>query len=115
MQRDARTGAYTQAIQFQCLERGGVRIFEGINFLSRTTDDQPAQMAAMHARASAAGMDAYGSSAEQMHVVQHAPSGAPPVDNAWQRMWEAVGLPRLLALAEGAMHTQAEDILNKVQ
>ncbi|KAG8466481.1 hypothetical protein KFE25_002237 [Diacronema lutheri] len=115
VQRDARTGAYTQAIQFQCLERGGVRIFEGINFLSRTTDDQPAQMAAMHARASAAGMDAYGSSAEQMHVVQHAPSGAPPVDNAWQRMWEAVGLPRLLALAEGAMHTQAEDILNKVQ
>ena len=26
---------YKEAIQFQCLERGGVRVFEGINFLSR--------------------------------------------------------------------------------
>lgn len=115
VQKDPKSGEYTQAIQFQCLERGGVRIFEGINFLSRTTDRQAEQMAEMHARATRAGMDPYGSSVEQMHVVEHSAPGAAPVDNAWQRMWEAIGLPKLLALAEGAMHSQAEDILNKVQ
>lgn len=113
MQKDAR-GEYTQAIQFQCLERGGVRVFEGINFLSRTTDDQLAQMARMHEVATKAGMDPYGSSVGSMHVVQHSPPGSPPVDNVWQRTWDRVGFGKLLALAEGAMHSQAEDILNPV-
>lgn len=114
VQTDPKTGAYTQALQFQCLERGGVRIFEGINFLSRTPDDAAgSQMAALHARATKAGLDPYGATAAQTHVVTHPPPGG-GADNAWQRMWEAVGLPRLLALAEGAMHTQAEGILNKV-
>jgi hypothetical protein len=108
-------GQYTQAIQFQCLERGGVRIFEGINFLSRTTDDQPRQLGEMHERATRAGMDPYGSSADQMHVVEHMAPGSPPVDNDWQRFWDRIGFGKLLALAEGAMHSQAEDILNKVQ
>ena len=35
VQTDPNTGEYTEAIQFQCLERGGVRVFEGINFMSR--------------------------------------------------------------------------------
>ena len=113
MQRNSK-GEYTQAIQFQCLERGGVRIFEGINFLSRTPDNGPAQLAEMHARATRAGLDPYGSSVEQMHVVQHEQTNAPPIDNDWQRMWTAIGLPKLLALAEGAMHSLAEDILNPV-
>ena len=35
VQTDPKTKEYTESIQFQCLERGGVRVFEGINFMSR--------------------------------------------------------------------------------
>lgn len=114
VQKDAR-GEYTQALQFQCLERGGVRIFEGINFLSRTPENQDEQLAALHARATAAGLDPYGASVEQVHRVEHDGLDAKAVDNEWQRMWKAIGFDKLLALAESAMHSQAEDILNKVQ
>ena len=34
-------GGYADAIQFQCLDAGGVRVFEGINFLSRDRDISP--------------------------------------------------------------------------
>ena len=40
VQKDPNTGEYTEAIQFQCLERGGVRIFEGINFIAHAKDEQ---------------------------------------------------------------------------
>ena len=46
----AAPGDYTEAIQFQCLERGGVRIFEGINFLSRDATMSDAKMQAIRAR-----------------------------------------------------------------
>ena len=46
-----RQGGYSEAIQFQCLERGGVRIFEGINFLTRSPTMSAERLAAMHARA----------------------------------------------------------------
>ncbi|KAL1522140.1 hypothetical protein AB1Y20_021780, partial [Prymnesium parvum] len=108
VQRDA-SGAYTEAIQFQCLERGGVRIFEGINFLSRAAEMSEEQMRAMHARASAAGMDAYGASAEQMHVVPHTKPGAPAVDNSWQELWRRIRFPELLALVESSTHSAFED------
>ena len=57
-------GNYQDAIQFQCLERGGVRIFEGINFLSRAPAMSDAELAAMHGRAKAAGMAARALEAE---------------------------------------------------
>ena len=59
-------GKYTEAIQFQCLERGGVRIFEGINFLSRSPTMSSAELDAMHARATRAGLDPYGASPSQV-------------------------------------------------
>ena len=64
-------GEYTEAIQFQCLERGGVRVFEGINFLTRSPDMSQGRLDAMFARAKAAGMYPYGASPEQIHIVEH--------------------------------------------
>ena len=102
-------GDYTEAIQFQCLERGGVRIFEGINFLSRTPTMTTAQTDAMFARAKVAGMAPYGASPEQMHMVPHRPPDAPAIDNSWQRMWTASPLPMLLELLETSSHSTFED------
>jgi lipocalin len=45
-----------------------VRIFEGINFLSRSPTMSDAQMAAMFARAKAAGMAPYGATPEQVRA-----------------------------------------------
>lgn len=92
------TGDYEEAVQFQCLERGGVRVFEGINFLSREPDMSDDRLAAMRARAEDAGMVPYGAGADQTHRVARRPVDAPPVDNAWQRMWRALGVDRLLEL-----------------
>jgi len=97
VQKDPRTGEYTEAIQFQCLERGGVRVFEGINFMSRSPTMSEDRMEAMHARAEKAGMYPYGASPEQMHAVARKLDDA-PVDNSWQAMWRAIGFDRLLEL-----------------
>jgi len=102
-------GEYTEAIQFQCLERGGVRIFEGINFLSRSPAMTNPQTEAMFARAKAAGMAPYGATPEQMHMVPHRAPDAPPLDNSWQRMWSASPLPGLLELLEESTHSNFED------
>ena len=102
---------YEEAIQFQCLERGGVRVFEGINFLSRRPTLSAERLSAMHERARAAGLDPYGSSPDQMHVVDHTdPATWTPIDNTWQRFWDAIGLPKLLALIESSTHSQFEGI-----
>eukprot|EP00667_Euglena_gracilis_P005481 EG_transcript_5513 len=102
-------GGYTEAIQFQCLERGGVRVFEGINFLTRDPSPGPERLAAMHERAKAAGMYPYGASPEQMHYVEHTAADWQPVDNAAQRFWRWVGMERLLALVEAGTHSVLED------
>jgi hypothetical protein len=98
IKKDATTGEYQEAIQFQCLERGGVRVFEGINFMSRSPVMTDEEMTAMHARAQEAGMYPYGASPEQMHAVARRPIGAPEIDNNWQAMWRAIGLDKLLEL-----------------
>ena len=91
-------GEYTEAIQFQCLGRGGVRIFEGINYLTRDREISPERLAAMHQRAKAAGLAPYGATPEQMHVVEHTPADFVPLDNWWQRAWTTIGVDKLLAL-----------------
>lgn len=98
VQKDPVTGEYTEAIQFQCLERGGVRVFEGINFMSRKPVMTYAELKAMHARAAAAGMNKYGASEEQMHTVARRGENEHPIDNNWQRMWHAIGVDSLLEL-----------------
>lgn len=98
IKKDAQTGEYKEAIQFQCLERGGVRVFEGINFMSRNPTMSEEELSAMHSRAEKAGMFPYGASPEQMHTVARFPEGAPPVDNTWQAMWRGIGVDRLLEL-----------------
>lgn len=96
--KDPNSGEYTEAIQFQCLERGGVRVFEGINFMSRNPTMTDSELTAMHKRAEAAGMYPYGASPEQMHTVARRPIDAPPLDNSWQAMWRFIGLDKLLEL-----------------
>jgi len=98
VKKDPESGEYTEAIQFQCLERGGVRVFEGINFLNRKPEMTDAEMTAMHARAKKAGMYPYGASPEQMHTVARRPIDAPEIDNSWQAMWRAIGVDKLLEL-----------------
>jgi hypothetical protein len=97
VQKDAVTGEYTEAIQFQCLERGGVRVFEGINFMSRKPTMTPDELTAMHARAEKAGMYPYGASPEQMHTVARKLDDQ-PIDNNWQAMWRGIGLDKMLEL-----------------
>jgi len=94
--KDPDTGEYTEAIQFQCLERGGVRVFEGINFMSRKPKMSDTELSRMHERAEMAGMNPYGASPEQMHTVGRKPPG--DIDNSWQAMWRAIGLDKLLEL-----------------
>lgn len=103
VKKDARTGEYTESIQFQCLERGGVRVFEGINFMSRNPTMTEEELEAMHGRAEKAGMFPYGASPEQMHTVARRPVEAPPIDNTWQAMWRAIGVDRLLELLTEAI------------
>lgn len=120
MQKDSE-GNYKEAIQFQCLERGGVRVFEGINFMSRNEVMEEAELDAMHARAAAAGMEKvrennisrntanrrfaisnfpppqYGSAPEQMHTVERRLKSQGSVDDgAWQAMWKGLGVDKLL-------------------
>jgi hypothetical protein len=98
VKKDPQTGDYKEAIQFQCLERGGVRVFEGINFMSRNPTMTDEEMTAMHSRAERAGMYPYGASPEQMHTVARRPVNAPEIDNNWQAMWRALGVDKLLEL-----------------
>jgi hypothetical protein len=98
VKKDPTTGEYTEAIQFQCLERGGVRVFEGINFMSRNPVMTEQEMKEMHQRARAAGMYPYGASEEQMHTVARRGESEPKLDNNWQQMWHAIGVDKLLEL-----------------
>jgi len=109
VQKDA-DGKYTEAIQFQCLERGGVRIFEGINFLSRSPEMSSTSRAAMFERAKLAGMAPYGATPEQMHEVPHVPEGYPDIDNSWQGFWKGIGFDKLLELLETSTHSAFEDV-----
>lgn len=98
VKKDPETGEYTEAIQFQCLERGGVRVFEGINFMSRKPVMTDEEMSAMHQRAKAAGMYPYGASEDQMHTVARRGENEPQIDNSWQQMWHSIGVDKLLEL-----------------
>eukprot|EP00804_Cyclotella_cryptica_P023435 CCRYP_020858-RD/>CCRYP_020858-RD protein AED:0.18 eAED:0.18 QI:406/1/1/1/1/1/5/86/939 len=98
VKKDPATGEYTEAIQFQCLERGGVRVFEGINFMSRKPVMSEDELKGMHQRARAAGMYPYGASEEQMHTVARRGENEPKLDNNWQQMWHAIGVDKLLEL-----------------
>lgn len=67
----------------------GVRVFEGINFLTRDPSPGPERLAAMHERAKAAGMYPYGASPEQMHYVEHGHPGG-----GWGPPWKGDSPPR---------------------
>ena len=85
-----------------------MRIFEGINYLTRDATQTPAELAAMHQRAAAAGIAPYGANPEQMHVVEFALPRDQTVDNEWQQLWKAIGVDQLLALIESSTHSAFE-------
>ena len=94
----ARTGAkFKSLFETDLLRICGVRVFEGINFLSRDRELSPARLDAFYARAEKAGLAPYGARRDQMHVVEHAPAGFKDVDNWWQSFWTAIGVDKLLA------------------
>jgi len=98
VKKDPATGEYKEAIQFQCLERGGVRVFEGINFMSKNSVMTDVELKAMHQRAKDAGMNPYGAGEEQMHMVARRGENEPKIDNNWQQMWHAIGVDKVLEL-----------------
>lgn len=66
--------------------------------MSRNPTMSDAELSAMHGRAKDAGMYPYGASPEEMHYVARRPVDAPKIDNAWQKMWRAIGVDTLLEL-----------------
>ena len=62
-----------------------------------------AELKAMHARAADVGMDKYGASEEQMHMVARRGENEPPINNNWQRMWHAIGVDSILELLTKAI------------
>ena len=90
---------YDELIQFQCIEVGGVRLYEGIDFMSREPILNDMEIEDMHRRAKNVGLNAYGASPEQMHRIERRISSqgdGAAIDNAWQRMWKAMGVEQLL-------------------
>jgi hypothetical protein len=96
IQADKITGDYKELIQFQCIEVGGVRLYEGIDFMSRSPEMTDAELDEMHARAKQAGLYDYGASPEQMLRIERRPVGAGPEENAWQDLWKQLGVDRAL-------------------
>ena len=86
-----------------------MRIFEGINFLTRSPQMSYTAMGAMYDRAGAAGMGPYGATPEQMHVVPHRDPALPPIENSWQGLWRTIGFDKLLTLLEESTHSAFED------
>jgi hypothetical protein len=90
------TGEYNELIQFQCIEVGGVRIYEGIDFMSRSPEMSNAELGQMHERAEKAGLFPYGASPEQMIRIDRRATGSSVVDNEWQALWRKLGIDKLL-------------------
>jgi hypothetical protein len=95
---DSYTTIYDELIQFQCIEVGGVRLYEGIDFMTRSPTISDAQLDTMHQRAKAAGLYPYGASPEQMHrILQQQPQRrSVEIDNAWQSLWRTLGVKEAL-------------------
>ena len=94
---------YDELIQFQCIEVGGVRLYEGIDFMSRQPTLNDNQLDAMHVRAKNVGLDPYGANPEQMHRIErrrqvnnYNDDNDVHIDNAWQTMWKTIGFDELL-------------------
>eukprot|EP00978_Attheya_sp_CCMP212_P021170 scaffold61530_cov51-Attheya_sp.AAC.5 len=102
VQTDKDTGEYQELIQFQCIEVGGVRLYEGIDFMSRSPEMSDAQLTDMHSRAEKAGLYPYGASPEQMHRIERRPVDATKVDNSWQALWKSIGIDTILEQLSGS-------------
>jgi len=88
-----------ELVQFQCIEVGGVRMYEGIDFMSRSPEMSEAQLDAMHARV-AKQLNPYGASSEQMHRIQRSTTGSSAskttTNNEWQKLWKALQIDHYL-------------------
>lgn len=84
-----------ELIQFQCIEVGGVRLYEGIDFMSRSPDISEEALHAMHQRAHDAGLDPYGAAPEQMLRIERATDNDLP-ENEWQKLWKRLNVDKYL-------------------
>jgi hypothetical protein len=98
-------GDLQELIQFQCIEVGGVRLYEGIDFMSRSPEMSEEALQAMHQRAHDAGLDPYGAAPEQMHRIERtraastttsSTTGRDVSENEWQRMWNRLNVDQYL-------------------
>jgi hypothetical protein len=88
---------YQELVQFQCIEVGGVRLYEGIDFMSRSPTMTDAQLDAMHQRVLQ--INPYGASTEQMHRIQQrqVETGSHIIEqNEWQKLWTTLGIEKYL-------------------
>lgn len=87
---------YQELVQFQCIEAGGVRLYEGIDFMSRSPTMTDAQLEAMHQRS--AQLNPYGASPPQMHRIerQQPGSGTEVAQNEWQVLWKNLSVEKYL-------------------
>ena len=91
---------YQELIKFQCIEVGGVRLYEGVDFMSRSPTMTDQQLEAMHQRAKA--LNRYGAAPEQMHRIDHQADisslvgGEALNKNEWQTMWKRLGIANYL-------------------
>ena len=98
VKKDAEGTGYSEAIQFQCLEVGGVRVFEGINLMSRNEVMTPEEKSGMEERVEQAGLGKYGGTGEQVHWNERRMEREGNVEGVWQDFWEKIGVGKLLEL-----------------
>ena len=91
---------YQELIQFQCIEVGGVRLYEGVDFMSRSPIITDPQLEAMQQRAKA--LYPYGAAPEQMHRIDHqvdqynGSGDIKTIHNAWQDLWKSLDIEKYL-------------------
>jgi hypothetical protein len=79
VQVDPKTGEYTSAIQFECIERRGVVLFTGVEFWSRSNVLAPGELEGFYKRAASLGLDVFHAVPKDMLVINHTDCNYPPV------------------------------------
>jgi hypothetical protein len=86
---------YQELVQFQCIQVGGIRLYEGVDFMSRSPTMTEEQLERMHQRAAV--LNPYGASPEQMHRIEQQQQPQQQVEaNEWQRLWNTLGIEKYL-------------------
>jgi hypothetical protein len=91
---DNKGDQYQELVQFQCIQVGGIRLYEGVDFMSRSSTMTNEQLEAMHERVAL--LNPYGASPEQMHRIEQKQHQSQVASNEWQRLWNTLGIEKYL-------------------